>query len=181
MKKMLSATGFLLQFFPLTVFLSRAFHHGAAQAADWLAAFLWGGVAALLQLLIFYIFFRASVLNRIILGVNTYLIVSCSAVLTDQNAMLMLLNALKESGLFLCILIVGIFTTFISDAGFVGAVEYSPDKQTRLFSLFLLLLSAAAVAMSFLFRGQLFFSAVLPLVILSVVNRLLKKRLTNLA
>jgi hypothetical protein len=50
MKGIFGVGMFLLQFFPLTIFLKVGFQNGTPQAADWLNAFVWGGSAAILQL-----------------------------------------------------------------------------------------------------------------------------------
>ena len=100
MKVIFNVGSFLLQFFPLTVFLKVAFLNGKPQAADWLNAFIWGGSAAILQLALSIFFSRGHTLNRIILGVNWYLIIGGFAVIANQLAFLEVLNNLKESGIF---------------------------------------------------------------------------------
>lgn len=177
MKVIFNVGSFLLQFFPLTVFLKVAFLNGKPQAADWLNAFIWGGSAAILQLALSIFFSRGHTLNRIILGVNWYLIIGGFAVIANQLAFLEVLNNLKESGIFLCLLMVGIYTTFASKAGFVGAVEISIQRNIRNYSIWLIILTCAAVAASFWFRGQMIISAAVPLIVLSVATRLFKRRL----
>ena len=159
MKVIFNVGSFLLQFFPLTVFLKVAFLNGKPQAADWLNAFIWGGSAAILQLALSIFFSRGHTLNRIILGVNWYLIIGGFAVIANQLAFLEVLNNLKESGIFLYLLMVGIYTTFASKAGFVGAVEISIQRNIRNYSIWLIILTCAAVAASFWFRGQMIISA----------------------
>lgn len=177
MKAIFSLGRFTLQFIALTVFLQIAFLNGKPQAADWLNAFIWGGSAAVLQLTLSISFSRGHPLNRIILGVNWYLIIGAVAVFTNQIALLEVLNNLKESGIFLCLLIVGVATTFASKAGFVGAVETSMGRYIRIYSIWLIILTCAAAAASFWFRGQLIASAAAPLIFLSVSTRLFKRRL----
>lgn len=177
MKGIFSIGRFLLQFFPLTIFLKVACQNGTPQAADWLNAFIWGGSAAILQLGLSRFLSRGYPLNRIILGVNFYLILGGVAVLTNQMALLEVLNSLKESGIFLCMLIVGISTTVASKAGFVGVVKISMQRHIKNYSMCLLFLTCVAVVASFWFRGKLIISAAVPLIVLSVANRLFKKRL----
>jgi hypothetical protein len=177
MKVIFSVGSFLLQFFPLTVFLKVAFLNGKPQAADWLNSFIWGGSAAILQLALSLFFSRGHPLNRIILGVTWYLIIGGFAVIANQLAFLEILNNLKESGIFLCLLMVGIYTTLASKAGFVGAVEMSMQRNIRNYSIWLIILTCAAVAVSFWFRGQMIISAAVPLIFLSVATRLFKRRL----
>jgi glucose-6-phosphate-specific signal transduction histidine kinase len=91
-----------------------------------------------------------------------------------------MLNKLRESGIFLCLLAIGIFTTMGSKAGFVGVENTVSPTRLKHYSLWMLLLTCAAVAASFGFRGRLMFSAALPLICLSVANQLFKKRLLRL-
>ncbi|AMW35894.1 hypothetical protein HEQ62_09635 [Haematospirillum jordaniae] len=177
MKVIFSVGSFLLQFFPLTVFLKVAFLNGKHQAADWLNAFIWGGSAAILQLALSIFFSRGHPLNRIILGFNWYLIIGGFAVIANQFPFLEFLNNLKETGIFLCLLIVGIYTTFASKAGFVGAVKISMQRNISNYSIWLIILTCAAVAVSFWFRGQTIISSAVPLIVLSVATRLFKRRL----
>jgi hypothetical protein len=177
MKGILNVGRFLLQFFPLTVFLKVALLNGAPQAADWLNAFIWGGSAAIFQLALSRFFSRGHPLNRMILGVNLYLIIGGVAVLTNHITLLETLNILKESGIFLCMLIVGVSATAASKSGFVGAVETSMQRDIRHYSMWLIILTCVAVAVSFWFRGQMIISAAIPLIVLSVATRIFKRRL----
>jgi len=181
MKTCLAFTGFLLQFFPLTVFLRVAFFNGAPQASDWLHAFVWGGGAAILQFALFGLFLRARPMNRMMLSVNVYLIFGGSIVLTRQMVLLDAFKQLKESGLFLCLLAVGIATTLGSKSGFVGAHASSRQRDVKVYSLGLILLTCLAVAASFWFRGNMMLSAVIPFIVLSIATRIFKQRLSRAA
>lgn len=173
--RLLSAGASLLQFFPLTIFVYIAFLHDKPQAADWLNAFLAGGAAAGLQFILACVIFRGRPLNRLLMGVNAYLMIGGVSVLTNQLAILQMLNGLRESGIFLCILAVGIVTTLGTEAGFVGGMNWTDASHVKRCSLGLLILTLIATAASFHFRGNLTLSAVIPLVALAVVNRLLKR------
>jgi len=144
---------------------------------DWLYAFMWGGGAAIFQLALFGLFARGYPLNRLILGVNLYLMLGGGAVLSSQMTLLEMLNDLKESSIFLCLLIVGIVTTVASKAGFVGVVQTPRQRDVKRYSLYLLGLTFAALAASFWFRGQITLSAAIPLIVLSVATRWFKWRL----
>ncbi|MFT4191319.1 MAG: hypothetical protein QM617_07355 [Comamonas sp.] len=179
MKRVLSVGRALLQFFPLTVFLRVAFLHGQPQSADWLQAFVWGGAAALLQFALAVFFSRGQPLNRLVLGVNCYLVAGAVAVVSNQDALLKWLHDLKESGLFLCLLGVGLWTTVASRSGFVGATGAAAPREVRVYSMGLVVLAALAVAASFGFRGQILFSAAVPLIVLNVATRVFKRRLQS--
>jgi len=169
----------LLQFFPLTVFLRVALLHGAPQTEDWLLAFAWGGGVAVVQLVLFVVFARARPMNRLMLGVNVYLILGGAAVLSNQIGLLQALRDLQESGIFLCLLLVGMGTTLASPAGFVGAPDVSGQRDVQVYSLILLGLAGAGMLASFVFRGQMVFSAAIPLIVLSLATRVFQRRLAR--
>lgn len=181
MKKVFNAGRLLLQFFPLTVFLQSAFLLGSAQKPDWLQGFMWGGCAAVLQLALSGFFARGYPLNRLILGVNFYLILGGAAVLANLGALLTVLNLLKESGVLLCVLFAGIATTVATRAGFVGGAESARRRDIIFYSVWLLVLACAGVAASFWFRGDMLFSAGIPLTVLSVATRVFKWKLGRVA
>jgi hypothetical protein len=174
MKTIFNVGRFLLQFVSLGVFLRVAFHNGSPQPSDWLNAFLFGGAAAVFQTMLLIFFSHGYPLNRIILGVNLYLIVGGAAVLTGQMALLETFNSLKESGIFLCMLVIGVVTTTASKAGFVGAAGIFKPRDIRYYSIWLLFFVFVAVVASFWFRGQMMISAAIPLIALSVATRFFK-------
>ena len=174
--RLLDAGAALTTFFPLSFFVYVAFLHGKPQATDWMNAFLAGGAMAGLHLALTNIRSRGRPMSRLILGANVYLMIGGAAVLTNQPAVLRALDSLRESGIFLCILAVGVVTTFCSGAGFIGAANRPDRSRVKRYSLSLLLLAALATAASFHFRGKLTLSAGVPLVTLAVANRLFKHR-----
>lgn len=185
MKMIFDIGAFLLQLFPLTVFLKVAFLNGDPKSVDWLSAFIWGGCAAIFQLA-FHVFYKSAPLNRVVLGVNWYLIIGGGAVITNQREILGVFYNLKESGIFLCLLMVGVYTTFLSRSGFVGSTPSCQESSEgemaiqliiRRYSIFLIILTCASVVASFVFRGNIIISAAVPLIVLSVIARLLKRRL----
>ena len=167
----------LVQFFPLSCFLFVAFRQGRPQPEDWLIAFMVGGAIAVLQVALTLAITRGRPLNRMLLGVNTYLAIGGLSALTNQLPVLYALNDLRESGLFLCILAVGVLTTLGSKAGFVGQEDSPGRSRTKRYSLALLALAIIATIPSFFIRGQLILSAVVPLTLLSIVNRWFANRI----
>lgn len=161
----------LLQFFPLSCFLFAAFRHGNPQPEDWLIAFMVGGAVAVLQVIVATMISRVRPLNRLLLGVNAYLAIGGLSALTNQLWILQALDTLRESGLFLCILAVGVITTLGSKAGFVGQEDSRGESRTKHYSFALLTLAIIAAIPSFFIKGQLIFSAVIPLTLLTIVNR----------
>ncbi|MES2670143.1 MAG: hypothetical protein V4673_06955 [Pseudomonadota bacterium] len=167
----------LLQFFPLSCFLFAAFRHGNPQPEDWLIAFMVGGAAAMLQIVVAMMISHGRPLDRLLLGANAYLVVGGLSALFNQLWILQMLDSLRESGLFLCILAVGVLATFGSKAGFVGQEDSAGQARTKRYSLALLALAVIATLPSFFIRGQLIFSAVIPLTLLTIANRWLVRRI----
>jgi hypothetical protein len=156
---------------------SAAFWHGEPRFADWLNAFLAGGVIAGLRLGFASALSRGRPQNRLILGVNVYLIIGGVSVFAKQLSVLQVLNDLRESGVFLCILTVGVITALGSKAGFVGEKSRAEQSRAKRYSLWLIGFAFAATAASFYFKGNLMLSAVIPLLALVIVNKILKNRL----
>jgi len=179
MKILVNLARVLLQFLPLTVFLRVALLQGTPQTENWLLAFAWGGSVAVVQLALFAVFARAHPMNRLILGVDVYLILGGVAVFSNQIGLLQALRGLQESGIFLCLLLVGLVTTMASPAGFVGAPAVSGQHDTKVYSWILLGLAGVGALMSFVFRGQMVFSAAIPLIVLSLATRVFRHRLTR--
>jgi len=179
MGRIFAGLSFFLKFVPLSIFLRVAFWNGRPQTEDWLSAFLWAGGAAALQLLLLIIFRREIPLDRMILGVDVYLIIGGTFVVSGEADLLKLLYMLKESGVSLCVLFVGIFTTFLTPSGFVGVLGKNNAHEVKFYSIILLLIACIAVLVSFLFRGNMLFSAIVPLIFLSISMHLFKRRLNH--
>lgn len=170
----LGSAASLLQFLPLSIFVCVAFPHGEPYAEDWLNAFLAGGVMAVLQLVLVSILLRLYSPSRLVLGVNAYLIFGGALVLANQESLLLILDDLKESGVFLSILMICIIAFPGFGDGLLGLKNGLSRAQAKRHSLWLLALAFVAAAVSFYFRGNLIFSAVIPLVTLAIADRLMK-------
>jgi len=164
----------LVQFFPLSLFAAYAFRQGPPTDDRWVQAFQVGAVAALLQLLI--VLPQHWPANRLILAANLYLLGGGLAALTHQWWFLKFYGVLKESGIFLFMLGVGAVATFASSAGFV-AVAGAQQERVRRASLWLLAATVPALVASFLFQGNRIWAAVVPVVVLGVLQRVLVHRL----
>jgi hypothetical protein len=116
----LARAAVLLQFFPLSIFLSIGLPLGTPQPGTWIKAFLAGGAAAVAQIILCRLLAHAPVLNRLMLGVNLYLMLGGLAVLLKLHAALHVFDGLRESGIFLSMLAVGIVSSVMTDAGFIG-------------------------------------------------------------
>lgn len=162
----------LVQFFPLSFFAMYAFWHGAPTDDRWMEAFQWGALAALVQLLI--VLPQRQPTNRLILAANLYLLVGGGAVLTHQWWLLQTYEVLREAGIFIAILIVGVVTTFASSAGFIATL--GPQSEVRRASLWLLMAVILTLGMSLVFAGDTTWAAVVPIICLAIFQRVLQVR-----
>lgn len=175
---MRSLPGALLQFAPLSLFATYAFWSGPPAPDRWVAAFQLGAVAALLQLAI--VLRQPRPANRLILGANVYLLVAGAAAFAQQWWVLRAYDALREAGILVSMLGVGLVTTIATRAGFV-AVPDAPADAVRRASLWLLGATTLAVAMAFAFRGDRTLAAFLPIFALAMLQRALVARLRGTA
>jgi non-heme chloroperoxidase len=166
----------LVQFFPLSVFATYAFWYGVPTSQRWVSAFQLAAVAAVIQLLI--LLPRRRPTNRLILGANLYLLVGGAAALAQQWWLLEAYGALKESGIFLFMLGVGVVTTFATSAGFVAVVGAAPERVRRS-SLWLLGATLIAFVIALAFQGNRTWAAVVPVIALAVLQRALASRLRS--
>ena len=165
-------TSFFWRLCPLTVFMACASTSQLSGDGRWLSAFLYGGLAAFVHLMIIVV--RGRIVNRIILAVDLWLLLGCLAVFVPLDSMLLLFRQTKEAGLFAVICAVGCVSTVVGPHGFIGCV--APARRILRYSLVLLLLAFFCCALSLGFQGRIVLSAALPLLILLLANSCLRKR-----
>jgi len=163
----------LIQFVPLSLFATYAFWNGNPDGNRWETAFELASIAAIVQLLI--LLPQRRPVNRLVLAANLYLLLGGLAFLGHQWWYLALYDSLRESAIFIFMLIVGVTTTLIGSAGFVG-VENSTRSFVLRGSLVLLAATAVALGLSIVFRGDRYLAAVWPIVGLAVLQRFLIHR-----
>lgn len=168
----------LVQFAPLSVFAAVAFAGGPA-GSRWELAFELASLVALVQLAIVLPQRRPA--NRLVLAANLYLLLGGLAFLTRQWSYLALYEALRASAIFLFMLGVGCVTALVGQAGYIGVPTAAPRHAVFRASLVLLLATAAALAMSVLFRGERYLAAVFPIIALALLQRWLVRRVQRLA
>lgn len=168
----------LIQFIPLSLFATYAFWNGAPDEHRWEIAFKLASIAALIQLVI--ILPQSRPANRLVLAANFYLLLGGLAFLTHQWWYLRLYDSLRETAIFVLMMVVGTITTLASRAGYVGA-ENASERLVIRASLALLLATAIALVLSVLFRGDRYLAAVWPIVGLAVLQRFLAHGATRLS
>lgn len=140
---------YLLGFIALATFAAIAFGSGAPTEAIWRKAFLIGGGLAAAELAV--LFYLPKPANRLIIAANVYLMCGGLAFALKQWWFLRGYEQFGLTGILLCMLFVGVVSTFVSRAGFVG-VAGKPDA-VRHASYGLLGLVVLGIAMAQTFPG----------------------------
>ena len=164
----------LVQFFPISLFAAYAFWDGVPSNERWMDAFTLGAVAALVQLAI--LIPQRRPLNRLILAANLYLLAGGFAPVARQWWIYSVYGSLRESGIILMMMLVGLISTFASSAGYIGVLE-AQQADIKRSSMILLAATGMALVPAMVFEGNRLFAAVLPIAVLAVVQRYLVRQL----
>lgn len=162
-----------LEAVPLILFLFFVNRIDTQIPMNWKLPFWVSGLAALLVILGFL--YRKILINRVFLGINLYLITGALAFVTGQWWLNDAYGHFQASGMIVWIIIVGVLSTLISPHGFVGADPSEGNRVTQM-SGWLILLSLGAFAISYAFRGERFYSEILPFGALFVGQTFLKRK-----
>ncbi len=165
-----------LAFLPAVVFLRFAQWSGPPDDERWMLAFKVATPFACVYLLA--ALWRHRPMNRLVTSTNLYLLVGGVMSFLHFWPGLVWYGQLRESALMLVVVLVGVFTTLATRAGFVGLSGAAP-KRIRRDSLLLLSASLVALAVSWFCRGNPFWAVVLPMMVLSLLGHHLKKHLIN--
>lgn len=143
-----------------------------------------GAAVAIVQMGIYWVLlkrqsFHHRPFNRLMLAVNVYLITAGFTAFTHYAALLQALRNWQESGLFLALMLVGLWATLTTPAGFVGVMQPGRQRDIQKYSIFLLILTSFALWASFYFRGHMVFSAIMPFMLISVAMQLFRQRLSK--
>jgi len=163
----------LLQFFPLSLFAAYAFWNGAPDDARWQRAFELAAIAAIIQLTV--LLSQRRPVNRLVLAGNVYLLLGGLAFLTSQWWFLRYYNSLRETAIFIVMMLIGVVTMFGTREGY-AALPDAPRGDVMRASLALLAATAAALGLSIVFRGNRYAAAVLPIIALTVLQQVLVRR-----
>jgi len=166
----------LFQFLPLSVFSTIGFWQQQTSNQGWILAFQVAALLGIVQLLL--IVKEKTVLSRLVLSANLYLILGGVAALFQQWWYLELYNSLQESAIFIMMLLVGIITMLSSNNSFIGIDKTIVKNATEQLSInkrstYLLIAVSFSLALSFAFKGDITFSVVLPIIFLAIFQRYL--------
>lgn len=167
----LATVEYLLGFIALGVFAAIAFGAGKPTDEGMVRAFKVGAIFAAIELAVMA--YRSPVANRLVVGANAWLVAGGVAAFLEQWWWLRGYQRLQETSLFLALFVVGAISTALAPTGFVAAE--GPRRRVIWASIGLLAAVLAAVAVSAHLQGNVTFSAVVPLIALSLCNRVLGK------
>ena len=173
----LAVVEYLLGFLALAFFAYLAFSGGPATDERLVLAFKLSAPVAVAELAA--LLWRSVPANRLILGANIWLVAGGLAAFLEQWWWLKGYQQLGEASLFVTMIIVGLATTALSPTGFVAAA--GPRRAVMLASLALLAAVCLALFAAIHFRGNVKFAAVLPVIVLSWLNRLLRRAVPRVA
>lgn len=164
----------IIEALPLTIFLAYIRRIDTQVPQNFEAPFVAGAFAAIA--VINFSIYKKNRLDRILLGVNLYLISGGLAFITHQGWLNNLYGQLHVSGVILWIVVVGIGFTLFSPAGFIGKTS-SDTQGIKKYSFYMLSAAVVMFAVSFLFRGNILVSEIAPFIVLFVLQKTFREKL----
>ncbi len=175
MKKIVVLNNFI-EAGPLCVFLIYARMIDLSDSYNWLGPYLASSMLAVAVSA--FLLYQNIVLNRLFLGINVYFISGCLGLVAHWSWLNHLYGELRASGMLIWILLVGVWTLFLSRAGFIGIVV--EDRwRTMQFSALLLVLTGITLGVSYYFTGNRILGEFIPFTALFMAQRYLRKRLAS--
>ncbi|MBU1045214.1 MAG: hypothetical protein KJ915_12550 [Candidatus Omnitrophica bacterium] len=156
---------------PLSIFVVYTRFIDSPIIENWKYPFLVSGLAALI--VIISVLRRKIIFDRILLGVNLYLISGALAFITHKWWLYNLYYQLQASGMIVWIIATGIVTVSLNSKGFIG-VDSSDINSIKKYSGYLLLICVFAFAFSFWLRTNILLSGFLPFTCLFLVQKSFK-------
>jgi len=105
-----------------------------------------------------------------------YLITGSFILLTEQVWLNQLYGKMEAAGMLAVIIIVGVVSLLLSPAGFIG-INFSRQKKSYHFSLYLLVVAQVAFLFSFYFQGNKIYSEYVPFLALFAIQGILKSKM----
>lgn len=158
----------LWNFLPLIVFLQTARQYAAFDTMKWLYAYEISSIVAAAHLMI--LFFRNGVVNRIVVGIDVYLLFGGFFTFFYQEEILLYLSGLQEAGLLFSIATVGLLSTLFSKRGFLGSDAV--NSQSKKYSLYLLALAFFSALFSYRFIGRTLLAGAFPIIVPMAANKI---------
>lgn len=156
---------------PLSIFVVYTRVIDTAIIENWKYPFLVSGLAGLI--VIISVLRRKITFDRILLGVNLYLISGALAFITHKWWISNLYYQLQASGMILWIIATGIVTVFWNSKGFIG-VDSADMHSIKKYSGYLLLICVFAFVFSFWLRANILLSGLLTFTCLFLIQKSFK-------
>jgi hypothetical protein len=166
---------YLIGFIALAFFAYLAFGRGQSTDEAFVYAFKASSLLATAELAL--LLARKAPANRLILGANLWLIAGGAAAFAEQWWWLRIYQQFGEASLFFAMLLVGVASTLFTPSGFIA--KLGPKVSVQRSSLLLLAAVGFALVVAVYFRGNVKYAAVIPVIVLSWLNRLLRHRLPS--
>lgn len=164
----------LLETVPFSLFLLFVRNMDTPLPQNWRLPFLVSGGAALGVIL--FLVYRRLIFNRLLLGINLYLMGGTIGFITGHWWLNNIYLHLQASGLLAWIFLTGLVSTLISPHGFIGS-SFADSSSVKKQSAFLLLCTGVAFVLSYIFRGDRLLSEILPFTGLFILQAILRARL----
>jgi hypothetical protein len=173
MKKSLLTFG-LIEATPLPIFLISAALIDQRMLQNWQGPYFTSSIAALLTTT--FLIWNKVPLNRLIVGINVYLIVGSFGLLTEHTWLNQMYTKMAAAGMLAVIIIVGVVSLALNPAGFIGVTSHD-RKKVVMFSLYLLVVALVAFLCSYYFQGNKMYSEYAPFMVLFAVQGMLKSKM----
>jgi len=164
----------LIEAIPLPIFLIYAELIDQSISQDWQGPYFTSSIAVLLTTT--FLIWNKILLNRLIIGINVYLIVGSFGLLTEQVWLNQLYGNMGAAGMLAVIIIVGVVSLALSPEGFIGSTSHD-RKTVIMFSLYLLVVAQVAFLCSYYFQGNKMYSEYVPFMVLFAVQGILKSKM----
>ncbi len=156
-------------YFPVILFWQFVFWHGDPDGERYVLAFRVFSVAALVHLIVLANFRKP--VDRFALATDIWIIV-CGVLswLAFWDFLRYFGDHLRVTGYWIIVFLVGIISTYAINGGLIGS-RSAPKEHVRAFSLKILLLIGIMLVISYGFRDETLWAAVLPTIFLSALSR----------
>jgi hypothetical protein len=161
---------------PLPVFLIYAVGIDKSITQNWQGPFVASSIVAILTMTI--LLYNKVILNRLMIGINSYLITGSLGLFTKPDWIHQVYGKLEASGMLAWIIIVGVISLLISPAGFIG-VTSQDRRKVVMSSLYLLLVALGAFFVSWYFQGNKLYAEFIPFIALFSARSFWHRKMTT--
>ena len=114
-------------------------------------------------------------LNPILVGTNLWLLLGALSFGIPIPALAKIMGQVQAAGLFACALGVGVLFTLTKPTGYIG-MRHSRRRLIRKLSVIMIILTAIALAWSYIYVHNIRIGGALPFIVLNVTRRVMIRR-----